>query len=159
MLQADVVLDCGATETACGLVDAVTQGFPHSRVEVDSLERPRFRLLMVTGAGLCQESGCWLHGMDQHSHSGRRKRARFCRYDLLENHERFERTEFERQHSCLVCLAIPLRGFVSTRIRHLSTDTERGLFLSRHRQILLFHQETCASHLSSRQSCVRLEHG
>ena len=38
MLQADVVLDCGATETAGGveavqiLVDAVTQGFPDSRV-------------------------------------------------------------------------------------------------------------------------------
>ena len=43
VLQADVALDCGATETACGLVDAVTQGFPHSRVEVDSLERPRIR--------------------------------------------------------------------------------------------------------------------
>ena len=34
MLQADVVLDCGATETAGGveavqiLIDAVTQGFP-----------------------------------------------------------------------------------------------------------------------------------
>ena len=50
VLQADVVLDCGATETAGGveavqiLVDAVTQGFPDSRVEVDSLDRPRFRL-------------------------------------------------------------------------------------------------------------------
>ena len=49
VLQADVVLDCGATETAGGveavqiLVDAVTQGFPDSRVEVDSLDRPRFR--------------------------------------------------------------------------------------------------------------------
>ena len=42
VLQADVVLDCGATETAGGvetvqiLVDAVKQGFPDSRVEVDS---------------------------------------------------------------------------------------------------------------------------
>ena len=49
MLQADVVLDCGATETAGGveavqiLVDAVTQGFPDSRVEVDPLDRPWFR--------------------------------------------------------------------------------------------------------------------
>ena len=49
MLQADVVLDCGATETAGGveavqiLVDAVTQGFPDSRVEVNSLDRPWFR--------------------------------------------------------------------------------------------------------------------
>ena len=39
MLQGDVVLDCGATETAGGveavqiLVDAVTQGFPDSPVE------------------------------------------------------------------------------------------------------------------------------
>ena len=49
VLQADVVLDCGATETAGGveavqiLVDAVTQGYPDSRVEVDSLDRPWFR--------------------------------------------------------------------------------------------------------------------
>ena len=49
VLQADVVLDCGATETAGGvealqiLGDAVTQGFPDSRVEVDSLHRPWFR--------------------------------------------------------------------------------------------------------------------
>ena len=49
VLQADVVLDCGATETAGGveavqsLVDAVKQGFSDSRVEVDSLDRPRFR--------------------------------------------------------------------------------------------------------------------
>ena len=49
VLQADVVLDCGAKETAGGveavqiLVDAVTQGFPDSRVEVDSLDRPWFR--------------------------------------------------------------------------------------------------------------------
>ena len=45
VLQADVVLDCGATETAGGveavqiLVDAVKQGFSDSRVEVDSLDR------------------------------------------------------------------------------------------------------------------------
>ena len=64
VLQPDVVVDCGATETAGGveavqiLVDAVKRGFPESRVEVDSLDRPWFRLLMVTGAGLCQESGC-----------------------------------------------------------------------------------------------------
>ena len=49
VLQADVVLDCGATETAGGveavqiLVDAVKQGSPDSRVEVDSLGRPWFR--------------------------------------------------------------------------------------------------------------------
>ena len=49
VLQADVVLDCGATETAGGveavqiLVDAVKQGFSYSRVEVDSLDRPWFR--------------------------------------------------------------------------------------------------------------------
>ena len=49
VLQADVVLDCGATETAGGveavqiLVAAVTQGFSDSRVEVDSLGRPFFR--------------------------------------------------------------------------------------------------------------------
>ena len=48
VLQADVVLDCGATETAGGveavqiLVDAVTRGFSDSRVEVDSLDRPWF---------------------------------------------------------------------------------------------------------------------
>ena len=49
VFQADVVLDCGATESAGGveaaqiLVDAVTQGFPDPRVEVDSLDRPWFR--------------------------------------------------------------------------------------------------------------------
>ena len=49
VLQADVILDCGATETAGGveavqiLVDAVKQGFSDSRVEVDSLYRPWFR--------------------------------------------------------------------------------------------------------------------
>ena len=49
VLQADVVLYCGATETAGGveavqiLVDAVTQGFSDSRVEVDSLDRSWFR--------------------------------------------------------------------------------------------------------------------
>ena len=49
MLRADVVLGCGATETAGGveavqiLVDAVTQGSPGSRVGVDSLDRPWFR--------------------------------------------------------------------------------------------------------------------
>ena len=59
MLQADVVLDCGATETAGGvevvriLVDAVTQGFSDSRVEVDSLDRPWLRF----GTGLSQVSG------------------------------------------------------------------------------------------------------
>ena len=51
VLQADVVLDCGATETAGGveagqmLVDSVTPGFPDSRVEVDSLDRPWFRFV------------------------------------------------------------------------------------------------------------------
>ena len=49
VLQSDVVLDCGATETAGGveavqiLVDAVKQGFSDSRVEVDPLDRPWFR--------------------------------------------------------------------------------------------------------------------
>ena len=45
VLQADVLLDCGATETAGGveavqiLAGAVRQGFSDSRVEVDSLEQ------------------------------------------------------------------------------------------------------------------------
>ena len=49
VLQADAVLDCGATGTAGDveavqiLVDAVTQGFPDSRAEVDSLDRSWFR--------------------------------------------------------------------------------------------------------------------
>ena len=53
-----VVLDCGATETAGVveavqiLVDAMTQGFPDSRIQVDSLDFAK-----VTGAGLFQESG------------------------------------------------------------------------------------------------------
>ena len=54
VLQADVVLDCGATEPAGGveavqiLVDAVKH-FSDSRVEVDSLDRPWFRFA----------NGCW----------------------------------------------------------------------------------------------------
>ena len=59
VLQADVVLDCGATETA-GVVEAVqilvTQGFSDSRVEM--VTDHGFVLLMVTGARLSQESGC-----------------------------------------------------------------------------------------------------
>ena len=49
VLQADVVLDCGATGPAGGveavqiLMDALKQGFSDSRVEVDSLDRPWFR--------------------------------------------------------------------------------------------------------------------
>ena len=63
VLQADVVLDCGGTETAGGveavqiLVDAVTQGF--LALTWTSLWTGHgFVLQMVTGAGLCQESGC-----------------------------------------------------------------------------------------------------
>ena len=62
--QADVVLDCGATETAGGvktvqiLVDAVTQGFPDSRVEVDSLDRPWFRF--ANGHWERAQSRVWL---------------------------------------------------------------------------------------------------
>ena len=80
MLQADVVLDCGATETAGGveevqiLVDAVKQGFSDSRVEVDSLDRPWFRFSNGHSAGLSHS-----YGMDQHLHFGNRKRASSCR--------------------------------------------------------------------------------
>ena len=51
VLQTDVVLDCGATETAGGveavqiLVVAVKQGFSDSRVGVDYLDRPWFRFV------------------------------------------------------------------------------------------------------------------
>ena len=65
VLQADVVLDCGATDTAGGveavqiLVDAVTQGCVLNLASKwTSLDRHGFVLLMVTGAGLSQESGC-----------------------------------------------------------------------------------------------------
>ena len=64
MLQTDVVLDCCATETASGveavqiLVNAMTEDFPVSRFEKDSLTDRGFVLPMVTGAGLSQESGC-----------------------------------------------------------------------------------------------------
>ena len=45
VLQADVVLDCGATETAGGVeaVRSETRFFSDSRVEVYSLDRPWFR--------------------------------------------------------------------------------------------------------------------
>ena len=46
VLQADVVLDCGATETAGRVEDAVKHGFSDSRVEVDSLDRPWFRFAL-----------------------------------------------------------------------------------------------------------------
>ena len=61
----DVVLDCGATDTAGGveavqiLVDAVTQGFVLSLASKWTLWTDHgFVLLMVTGAGLSEESGC-----------------------------------------------------------------------------------------------------
>ena len=89
VLQADVVLDCGATETACGLVDAVTQGFPHSRVEVDSLERPRFRF--ANGHWSRALSRVWLlaplgwisiHTLEEENVPV------FAGMNLLENHEK-----------------------------------------------------------------------
>ena len=64
VLQADVVLDCGATETAGGveavqiLVDAVTQGFLILASKWTLWTDHGFFLLMVTGAGLSQQSGC-----------------------------------------------------------------------------------------------------
>ena len=65
VLQIDVVLDCGATETAGGveavqiLVDAVTHKvFLILALKWTLWTDQGFVLLMVTGAGLCQESGC-----------------------------------------------------------------------------------------------------
>ena len=58
MLQADVVLDCGATETAGGveavqiLVDVVTQGFLVLALKWTLWTDHGFVLLMVIGAGL-----------------------------------------------------------------------------------------------------------
>ena len=45
LLQADVVLDYGVAgcRTSADSGDSVTQGFPDSRVKVNSLDRPRFR--------------------------------------------------------------------------------------------------------------------
>ena len=89
VLQADVVLDCGATETAGGveavqiLVDAVKQGFSDSRVEVDSLDRPWFRF--ANGHWGRALSRVWLltpMGWDQHLHFGSRKRASSCRHEF-----------------------------------------------------------------------------
>ena len=62
MLQADVVVDCGATETAGVeavqiLVDAVKQGFS-DRVEVDSVDRPWF--CFATGQWGRTVSRVWL---------------------------------------------------------------------------------------------------
>ena len=89
VLQADVVLDGGATETAGGveavqtLVDAVKQGFSDSLVEVDSLDRPWFRfanghwrraLERALVADCC--------GMDQHLHFRSTKRASSCRHEF-----------------------------------------------------------------------------
>ena len=103
MLQADVVLDFGATETACGvevvqiLVGAVAQGFPDSRVEVDSLDRPWFRfatwsLVKASLESLVADS----LGMDQHLHFGSRKAYPFLLgMNLLEDHDiSFRRNEF-----------------------------------------------------------------
>ena len=81
--QADVVLDCDATETAGGveavqiLVDAVTQVFFFLTLasKWTLWTDHGFVLLMVTGAGLSQES----FGMDQHLHFGSTKRASSCR--------------------------------------------------------------------------------
>ena len=88
VLQADVVLDSGATETAGGveavqiLVDAVTQSFPDSRVEVDSLDRPWFRF--VNGHWSKALSRVWLltplGWITIYLHSGSRKLARPCQF-------------------------------------------------------------------------------
>ena len=49
VLQADLVMDSGATKTGIGveamrvLVDAVKRSFPASLIEVESLDRPWFR--------------------------------------------------------------------------------------------------------------------
>ena len=69
------------------LVDAVTQVFPDSRVDVDSLDRPWFRFANGRWAVLCQESVADSTGMDQRVHSGSRKRARSCPLNLLENQD------------------------------------------------------------------------
>ena len=83
VLQADVVLECGATETAGGveavqiLVDAVTQSFPDSSAEVDSLDSPlvsfcQWSLVQGSLKSMVADS----LGMDQHLHFGSRKRTR-----------------------------------------------------------------------------------
>ena len=89
VLQADVVLDSGRTETAGGveavqiLVDAVTQGFPDSRAEVASLDSPWSRFGQWSlGQGSLKSLVADSCGMDQHVHFGSRKRASSCRYDF-----------------------------------------------------------------------------
>ena len=110
VLQADVVLDCGATETAGGveavqiLVDAVKQGFSDSRVEVESLDRPALsRVWLLTPMGwisiytLEAENGPVLAGMH-----------------LLENHDiSFRRNEFLVYDAEGHTRSVPLRRFPS----------------------------------------------
>ena len=89
VLQADVVLECGATETAGGveavqtLVDAVKQGFSDSRVEVNSLDRPWFRF--ANGHWSRALSRVWLltpmRWISIYT-LGSRKRASSCRHEF-----------------------------------------------------------------------------
>ena len=88
VLQADVVLDCGATETAGGveavqiLVDAVTQGFSDSRVEVDSRQTMVSFRQWSLAQGSLKSLAADSYGMDQHLHFRSRKRASSCRYEF-----------------------------------------------------------------------------
>ena len=88
----------GAAETAGGveavqiLVDALTQGFPDSRVEVDSLDSPWFRFANGHWAGLFQGSGCSLPWDGSAFTLWKQKNVPM---NLLENHDiSFRRNEF-----------------------------------------------------------------
>ena len=90
MLQADVVLDCGATETAGGveavqiLVDAVTQVFVILALKWTFwADHAWLRFANgLWGRALVKSLVADSIGMDQHLHCGSRKRARSCLYEL-----------------------------------------------------------------------------
>ena len=220
VLQADVVLDCGATETAGGveavqiLVDAVTQGFPYSRVEVDSLDRPWFRF--ADGHWSRALSRVWLLtplGWISIYTLEAENVPVLAGMNLLENHDiSFKRNEFLVNDAEGQVRSVPLRRSPSghrilnwmlwgqrtasclshatagdfsedPREQNLNVSSACMFGLSRHRvaqfcqhanpapvnshqtwsrhsqSLLFFLMTTCASHLPSRQSCVRFEDG
>ena len=108
VLQADVVLDYGATETAGGVeavqILAVKKGFSDSRVEVDSLDIPWFRFANGHwGRALSRVWLLTLMGWITIYTLEAENVPVLARMNLLENHDvSFRRNEFLVYDTCTV---------------------------------------------------------
>ena len=133
VLQADVVLDCGATETAGGvqavqiLVDAVTEGFLGSPVEVDTLDRPWFRF--ANGHWSRPVSRVWLLtplGWISVYTLKAENVPVLAGMHLLENHDiSVRRNEFQVYHAEGHVRSVPLRRSPGYRILNLLLQGQR----------------------------------